>query len=213
VPLTVTPPSVPIGGTYHVTAPGGGPLPAKIDCEVSGPAGPLQRNVPLHVLQKFGSMRVQGCDAVNCKETFTYRTTTSNTRPVQMQGNLLDFTFNNQTASLLTELRPNPVAVAGPASVTAIIEVDVCNDQRNCARSSSGVSAAYPPPPGPQLKKSCRGLLPVPRVPSATDWPFARTTTPHSISDRGACARHTPFVRDRNHDEVYHSGSGTKRRS
>jgi hypothetical protein len=50
------------------------------------------------------------------------------------------------TASLLDQMRPNPVFVAGSASATATIAVGMCNDQRTCARSNA---IAFPLPTGP----------------------------------------------------------------
>jgi hypothetical protein len=150
-PLTVTPPTVAPGATYVVTNPSGGALPAQIDCEIAGAGteGTLQRNlidvsgnVPLHLGNKFGSMLLERCDALSCKDTFRYTTTAINVGPVPMVVDGLDFTFNNVTGSLLSQLQPNPVPVAASASVITAVEVDLCDGRRNCA---SAVVTADPP--------------------------------------------------------------------
>jgi len=78
--VDVAPATVPPGGIFSVTVPGGGPFPDTIDCSISGPDGSLlQQNVivtsgnaNLELGDKFGALQLESCNDLTCKELLCY---------------------------------------------------------------------------------------------------------------------------------------------
>jgi len=135
--MTVSPTTVPPGGIFSVTAPGGGPLPPTIDCSIIGPDGAtLQRNVidtsstvSLELGNKFGALQLESCDDITCKELLCYSVDIANVGTVPMIVTVADFTLNDIPASFLDLLENPEVGVGETATIEEKVVVDICGGQ------------------------------------------------------------------------------------
>jgi hypothetical protein len=133
--LIVEPPVVTGNDRFSVTSPGGGNLPEKMECTYSEPdtGSKLQinvidtsGNVSLNLEDKFGSMQLKSCDDLTCIESLNYAITITNIGTTPMDITVVDFTFNGETESVLSDVPVNPLPVGENTSFDEVRLADIC---------------------------------------------------------------------------------------
>jgi hypothetical protein len=141
-PLIATPPTIGFGDTFTVTNPNGGILPRQVDCTIiNANRVKLQQNVidtsgnvPLTPGDRFGSFELETCVDDNCFQTLQYDIDIRNNGGFPIDITKVDFTFNDDTESLLGDLEVNPLNPGRSTSLLETREVNVCTEDRFNAR-------------------------------------------------------------------------------
>lgn len=167
--LEVDPAFVFVGDTFTVTGSEGEVLPGTIGCAIFDADGnELQRivldssgEVQLNLNDAFGSFLLEGCDRdgedITCVETLNYEVVLENIGTSDMTVTVVDFTFNDQTASFLEDLEVNPLEPGQSTTLEVSFDANVCRTTEFIA----AVDVEAAPPSGDMCQDSVRiiGML------------------------------------------------------
>lgn len=133
-PLIVTPANISFGGFFTVTNPNGGLLPNQTDCTIINANNvKVQQNVidttgnsPINAGDRWGALTLVTCGNTDCFETITYFIDIANLSPASINITNVDFTFQNETESLLADLQANPLGAGQSTKLDESRDINIC---------------------------------------------------------------------------------------
>lgn len=169
--LIVEPAEVPVGGTFTVSDSNGNDLPVAIDCGLFGPDDNLVQeliidtsgDVTLNLGNTFGALILLSCsEDKSCFKTLTYTVDINNIGFVSMNINEADFTFDNETTSLLQFIDDESILTGQSVSVELPVEVNICAGEQITAETFVQAN----PPNGDQCSDSQQYIFTAPVFPT-----------------------------------------------